>query len=317
MGCIRAPPGLPPPSPSMETKHADHRGLASQLTHSSAGSTCSEMEQQQHLVWCYEFCHHPENKDRRQLIKKSFSQLNYDVQYLKKAVLFSKWLEEMPDCEYVLVMGWREAQPCLRYIAQTGRTIPALSVIICDGPKQFARASNFALTLSQDVGAVQVCLQDDIPNALHGGLIRQCFGTHTPKEELAPMTTIRQKISLQDELSMTRTNTVGSAASTRSGCSTPTDGGSSSCDSVHSTGKPVLNLHEALVAALENSRRSGSDDMRGFCNSSFRATSESALALRIPQSTRRTGKGKGNGQPVMQVLLADALEEPAPLRMSL
>eukprot|EP00971_Amphidinium_carterae_P183921 3651114-Amphidinium_carterae.1 len=43
---------------------------------------------------------------------------------------FLRWLEET-ECEnYVLVVGWREAQPCLRTLQQTCH-FPLMVIIIC------------------------------------------------------------------------------------------------------------------------------------------------------------------------------------------
>eukprot|EP00971_Amphidinium_carterae_P060807 1203672-Amphidinium_carterae.1 len=63
------------------------------------------------LVWCHEFCHNTENRARRHLLKSTLHSMNWTVTFCKKPEQFTKWCEQAASTEdYVLVMGWREAQ---------------------------------------------------------------------------------------------------------------------------------------------------------------------------------------------------------------
>jgi len=297
-GVFRPPPGLPAP-PIFEAAMPAYPMPLRHLDSPAKVSNKDTMKPSLNLIWCHEFCHHADNKERRQLIKKSFAEKDYSIHYLKKAVLFSKWLEEADACEeYLLVMGWREAQPCLRYIASSGAKAPMMSIIICDGMKQYTRASNYVLTLSDSVGPVQVCLQDNIPSSLHAGLIRECFGSLAPEEQVAPPVTPpkqQRKISLMDELAKLPSNLAASDASTGSGsgCTTPSEGDcASSCDGslYQSHSSHIVNLHQAFVAALER------------CESGTSSSETPSAFVTTPAVTRRSGKGKGNGSPVAATL---------------
>jgi len=145
------------------------------------------------LVWCHEHCHNIENRDRRQLIKQCMSEMHWGVTFLKKALQFSRWLEET-ECEnYVLVVGWREAQPCLRTLQQTCH-FPLMVIIICVSHKQYMRATAFVAAASQRI-CVQVCEYHDIPQWLLEGRIRQCFGP------------------LEEALEESRTSSIGASSS--------------------------------------------------------------------------------------------------------
>jgi len=183
------------------------------------------------LVWCHEFCHNDENRDRRHLIKTSTAEMKWSFSFLKKALQFNKWLEEAKGDEYVLAMGWREAQPCLQSLTKDGSKLPIMSVIMCENRKQVTRATAFVQTLPATIGQVEVCLQDEIPNELLGGLLRKCFGPMEPKS-----------------LNKWSDN---ASVSTRSGSSTPStdDGASSSGESVQlQQPHEQLRLQKALRA---------------------------------------------------------------------
>jgi len=129
------------------------------------------------LVWCHEHCHNVENRTRRQLIKQRFAEQQWGVTFLKKAQQFARWLEET-DCEnYILVVGWREAQPCVRALRQLRAMPPLMIVVVCISQKQYTRASVFSTSVAPAYADIlHVCYYYSIPTVLFGGMIRECFG---------------------------------------------------------------------------------------------------------------------------------------------
>mmetsp|Transcript_42875 Transcript_42875/g.77905 ORF Transcript_42875/g.77905 Transcript_42875/m.77905 type:complete len:321 (-) Transcript_42875:222-1184(-) len=144
----------------------------------------------QRLVWCHEHCHNIENRDRRQLIKQCMSEIQWGVTFLKKALQFSRWLEETECDNYVLVVGWREAQPCLRALQQARRGYPMMVVIVCISHKQYMRATAFVAGASSQRIFVQVCEYHDIPPWLMEGRIRHCFGPLEGADEPAQSSSV-------------------------------------------------------------------------------------------------------------------------------
>eukprot|EP00403_Amphidinium_massartii_P030926 CAMPEP_0178405646 /NCGR_PEP_ID=MMETSP0689_2-20121128/18507_1 /TAXON_ID=160604 /ORGANISM="Amphidinium massartii, Strain CS-259" /LENGTH=297 /DNA_ID=CAMNT_0020026669 /DNA_START=113 /DNA_END=1006 /DNA_ORIENTATION=+ len=131
------------------------------------------------LIWCHEHCHNTENRGRRQEIRQSMSEIGWSCTFHKKVLQFSKWVEELPwnsSQQYVLVLGWREAQPCLRLLGQQHRSkLPLIAVVVCNNKKQQARAATFVQSLPSALSMVHTCVQDDIPDWLFHGNIRRCF----------------------------------------------------------------------------------------------------------------------------------------------
>eukprot|EP00403_Amphidinium_massartii_P025964 CAMPEP_0178400998 /NCGR_PEP_ID=MMETSP0689_2-20121128/16075_1 /TAXON_ID=160604 /ORGANISM="Amphidinium massartii, Strain CS-259" /LENGTH=306 /DNA_ID=CAMNT_0020021805 /DNA_START=86 /DNA_END=1006 /DNA_ORIENTATION=- len=180
---FRPPPGLedqllPPPGLELETPTPASKGSAWMTPKTSSNNNSNKSSKSTHrLVWCYEFCHNDENRDRRHQIKQSTSEMKWSFSFFKKAIQFSKWLEEDRGEQYVLVMGWREAQPCFHMLSKGGVQLPMLSVILCDSRKQANRATNYIESLpANSVGKVEVHLQDEIPEHLLDGCIRKSFG---------------------------------------------------------------------------------------------------------------------------------------------
>mmetsp|Transcript_11443 Transcript_11443/g.25941 ORF Transcript_11443/g.25941 Transcript_11443/m.25941 type:complete len:296 (-) Transcript_11443:52-939(-) len=216
---FRAPPGLTLDT-SRPAAAAPKANKASRANH--------------RLVWCYEFCHNDENRERRHFIKTATAEMKWSFSFLKKAMQFTKWVEEGKGDEYVLVMGWREAQPCLQSLSKNGGKLPMMSVVICENRKQAARATTFVQTLPSNMGKIEVCLQEEIPEELLGGMLRNCFG---PMEAEAPQTPSNKWAD-------------NASISTRSGSATPStdDGSSSSGESEIHQPHEQLRLQQALQA---------------------------------------------------------------------
>mmetsp|Transcript_61924 Transcript_61924/g.114922 ORF Transcript_61924/g.114922 Transcript_61924/m.114922 type:complete len:295 (-) Transcript_61924:67-951(-) len=252
---FRPPPGLEAPAglviatPAVAPFRAPP-GLTLDTSFAAAAPQSNKTARVNHrLVWCYEFCHNDENRERRHLIKTTTTEMKWSFSFLKKAMQFTKWLEEGKGDEYALVMGWREAQPCLQSLTKNGGKLPMMSVIICENRKQAARATTFVQALPSNMGKVEVCLQDAIPSELLGGLLRNCFGPMEEAEAASPMLPVNK---WSDNASV----------STRSGSSTPStqsDDGASSSGESDRFQQPLeqLRLQKALQALQANRTPAG------------------------------------------------------------
>jgi len=132
------------------------------------------------LVWCHEHCHKRENEKRRQALRSSLQGLGASLVCLKKANQFAEWDGRPTRTTFALVTDWREAQPCIAYLAQPDVTArPMCMIVLCDSQRQFGRASQWASNLPPEIGSVIVCEKGNIPPTLLNGLIHQCFGRGT------------------------------------------------------------------------------------------------------------------------------------------
>mmetsp|Transcript_6409 Transcript_6409/g.14020 ORF Transcript_6409/g.14020 Transcript_6409/m.14020 type:complete len:262 (+) Transcript_6409:85-870(+) len=143
----------------------------------SLGATTSQTDScAPRLIWCHELSQSEENQDRRQMIKDFTTERSWSLSFLKKATQFSKWLTEGSQEEYTLVLGWRETQPCFRFLAELSGKPPSMSVVVCANKRQHTRATKYVSSLASSFGPVHVCLYEEIPSDLLDGHIRQCFG---------------------------------------------------------------------------------------------------------------------------------------------
>mmetsp|Transcript_58535 Transcript_58535/g.136785 ORF Transcript_58535/g.136785 Transcript_58535/m.136785 type:complete len:275 (-) Transcript_58535:32-856(-) len=170
------------------------------------------------LIWCHEHCHNIENRERRQVIRQSLSEIGSAVTFHKKALQFAKWVDEVPRHsgeKYMLVMGWREAQPCLRHLVQHRSNLPVMAVILCVSKKQFTRAATFVQSLPPYLRFVHVALEEDVPDGLLDGRIRRCFGSQGSCGSSADEgSTCSGSSSAELAGRMVRTNSGSTAAST-------------------------------------------------------------------------------------------------------
>jgi len=134
------------------------------------------------FIWCYEHSQASENHAQRQLIKKVAGAVGAVPLFLKKASQFAKWLEQPNRQPYVLVTGWREAQPCGHAVCEhsgSDMRLPIQMVVLCDLRRQITRATNWAKVLRRDL-RVHVCERSSIPDFLLDGVIKQCFAAVDP-----------------------------------------------------------------------------------------------------------------------------------------
>jgi hypothetical protein len=109
------------------------------------------------LVWCHERCHKEECAEQRQDMSDAAQEYDGSLVCLKKADKFTTWLEHALRPPYILLTTWREAQPCMQAVARTQpQNKPRLTIVHCEGPRQFARATNWARTVSSQAGPILV-----------------------------------------------------------------------------------------------------------------------------------------------------------------
>mmetsp|Transcript_60143 Transcript_60143/g.143346 ORF Transcript_60143/g.143346 Transcript_60143/m.143346 type:complete len:335 (-) Transcript_60143:167-1171(-) len=301
-----APPGLSPPFPrSMpSTSHPPlPLRLLSEASGEERGSATTEGNGDfptaaRHLIWCYEYCHHHDNAGRRELIERCFPLLGYGVKLMRKSEHLAAWLQSVEGAEmeeYLLVMGWREAQPCLRHIAAVGIQVPTMSIILCNGPKQYKRASNYVVTLSGSIGPVVVCTQDGIPADLFSGVLRACFGS-TDKDE--SFTAAPATASLTAPLALCQHP---SRLTLQEKFSRLTD--SSSLDSFTMSKRPSAESDTMMPEDSTSCSSSRIFERLSSPGSSSSTPSDMTLSPPTPPAVtspvqHHIGKGKGNGLPV-------------------
>lgn len=133
-----------------------------------------------HLVWVQERCHKSENEQRCRALRGALQELGASMICFKKANKFVCWLQRAPRPFFVLVTDWREAQPCVQFLAQqSSATRPDCTVVICDSARQMSRASEWARTVPDSVSPVYVCEHSSIPTTLLDGLIWRHFSQDT------------------------------------------------------------------------------------------------------------------------------------------
>lgn len=126
------------------------------------------------VLWCYERCYKSENDELRQCLHLAVQGYGASLVCLKKARQFCRWLDSpAPRPAFVLVVDWREAQPCMQALAHgTARTPPALTVVLCGAGQQQSRAEKWASGLGPLVGPVVVYQRNCLAPELLAGLVR-------------------------------------------------------------------------------------------------------------------------------------------------
>jgi len=119
------------------------------------------------VVWCHERCHKRESEDLRRELGEACRAVGASLVCLKKAGKFADWLHggqrngSRKPTPYVLVSDWREAKPCMDFLARDHPSSrPLLTVLLCDERRHFERASTWAHSLPPRPDPVQV--QQDI-----------------------------------------------------------------------------------------------------------------------------------------------------------
>mmetsp|Transcript_1277 Transcript_1277/g.3305 ORF Transcript_1277/g.3305 Transcript_1277/m.3305 type:complete len:341 (+) Transcript_1277:68-1090(+) len=150
-----------PPGPRVAAGRSPTAGTAASRAASLAaagarpGAAASASWQ---LIWCHERCHKKECETRKNIFIKDAEEYKASLLCLKKAAKYAAWLEQAPRSPYALLTDWREVKPCLEAAAlHPPRNQPAFTVILCDIPKHYERASAWAQSLPARHDPVRVC----------------------------------------------------------------------------------------------------------------------------------------------------------------
>lgn len=125
-------------------------------TNSSSGVSSNSAWWQ--LIWCHERCHKQDCDDKRFIITEAAEESGASLLCLKKAAKYSMWMEQAQRPPYALLTDWREVKPCLQAAAlHPPRNQPAFTVIFCELPKQYERASAWVQSLPVRSDPVHIC----------------------------------------------------------------------------------------------------------------------------------------------------------------
>jgi hypothetical protein len=126
-----------------------------------------------HLIWCHERCHKHDCDEKRAVIVNAAEESQASLLCLKKAGKYAAWLEQAQRPPYALLTDWREVKPCLQAAnLHSPRNQPVFTVILCELPKHYERASAWAQALPARNDPVHICR--DI--RLLKGLLRELAG---------------------------------------------------------------------------------------------------------------------------------------------
>jgi hypothetical protein len=138
------------------------------------------------LIWCHERCHKQDCDEKRTVIVTATEESKASLLCLKKAAKYSAWLEQAQRPPYALLTDWREVKPCLQAAAlHPPRNQPVFTVVLCELPKHYERASAWAQALParqdpvricKDVGLLEGLLQELAGQLLAGAAVRSRLG---------------------------------------------------------------------------------------------------------------------------------------------
>mmetsp|Transcript_15812 Transcript_15812/g.47502 ORF Transcript_15812/g.47502 Transcript_15812/m.47502 type:complete len:184 (-) Transcript_15812:97-648(-) len=99
------------------------------------------------LVWCHERCHKGlQCEARRQALALAAAEVGIALVCFKTAAKFDAWLlRRGPPPPFALLIGWREAKPCLQALEQhPARSWPVCTVVVAEETPQLERATDWA-----------------------------------------------------------------------------------------------------------------------------------------------------------------------------
>lgn len=108
-------------------------------------------------MWCVKRVHQEEKEPLREELTKAVEESDGSLVCLKKAsrlghwIAQTSWIARTSFCTpAVLLTDWREAKPCLQYMADCADNLVNLIVVTTVGQKQFRVASRWAEGLKRD-----------------------------------------------------------------------------------------------------------------------------------------------------------------------
>jgi len=154
------------------------RGVASRSASGSSPGAAGSWQ----LIWCHERCHKQDCDEQRAATTTAAEASRASLLCLKKAAKYAAWLEQAQQTPYALLTDWREVKPCLQAAAlHPPRNQPAFTVILCELPTHYHRASAWAQALParhdpvrtcRDIGLLQGLLQELAAPLLLGAALR-------------------------------------------------------------------------------------------------------------------------------------------------
>jgi len=145
------------------------RGVASRGTSGSNPGAAASWQ----LIWCHERCHKQDCDEKKAVITNAAEESQASLLCLKKAAKYAAWLEQAQRPPYALLTDWREVKPCLQAAAlHPPRNQPVFTVILCELPKHYERASAWAQALPTRHDPVRICRD----SGLLKGLLQELAG---------------------------------------------------------------------------------------------------------------------------------------------
>lgn len=250
------------------------------------------------IVWCHERCHKQENQARCQSLRGSVNETGALLVCLKKAVQFALWVRRSPRPPFVLVTDWREAQPCMQCLGTSPEVSkPFLAVVLCESQRQYSKASDWARSLTAEVGPVCICERADIPAELLSGIIRRHFSPSSDGPERALAVGADRRAANREHTSST--------AAKDAAPKTPAGAAISSPEGLSEYSEPDA------AGGLDVGCESGEEETRDV-----RGCMQSAQLCNAPGAQFRVGLG-GHGsrsQPCLRPP-ATAMRIPAPVKL--
>jgi hypothetical protein len=143
-----------------------------------------------HLIWCHERCHKHDCDEKRAVIVNAAEESQASLLCLKKAAKCAAWLEQAQRPPYALLTDWREVKPCLQAAElHPPRNQPVFTVVLCELPKHYERASAWAQALPARNDPVRICR--DI--GLLKGLLQELAGQLLAGAALRPRPVMLQR----------------------------------------------------------------------------------------------------------------------------
>jgi hypothetical protein len=178
-----SPPRVVTGGDSLKIGMDGSRGLACRGTSGSSPGAAASWQ----LIWCHERCHKQDCDEKRAVTTNAAEESQASLMCLKKAAKYAAWLEQAQRPPYALLTDWREVKPCLQAAAlHPPRNQPVFTVILCELPKHYERASAWAQALParhdpvricRDIGLLKGLLQELAGQLLAGAPLRSRPGT--------------------------------------------------------------------------------------------------------------------------------------------
>lgn len=148
--------------------------------HVDQGLNASE----QQVVWCHEHCHKGHNAARKKMLSSLCCDYGVALVCHKKAAKVEAWLNETVKPNYILLTDWREAKPCMKIDILREKALFTDMIVYCETEQTFRKASEWARSLTLEVGNVHVVRTTSDLDAL----LAKVLSKQSQQQKPAPMT---------------------------------------------------------------------------------------------------------------------------------